>query len=852
MQFKFSPLAPPRIAAFLIAILLSTFAAPALLAQQAVPLRVTTRNEADQPVATVRVELRRAGASVAAAVTNEQGEAGFTGIAPGIYEVVVAKDGFETLTQADVTVVAGMPLVVQFTMVPKITLGDKVDVTASTAASTPLEQGGSTSSDLSRKQAKNAANVPTTVADTLPLVPGIIRTDQGQLKISGSSEDRSALLVNSADVTDPATGQFGLTVPVDVVNTISVFKTPYLAQYGRFTAGVVSVETRRGGDNWTFELNDPFPEMRYLGGHLRGLREFTPRINFNGPLIKDKLYFSQGVEYRIAKRRVLSLPFPVNETKSESVNSFTQLDYIASATHSVTGTLHIAPRKASWYNLDFFNRRPVTPNFGARDYTATVLDRYTIGENLLESTIAVKRAGIDVWGQGVEEMTLTPTGNYGNYFNSQNRDSWRVEALEMLSLKPIQSFGTHNLKFGAGFTRTNNSGEFTARPVNVRDTAGQLLKRIEFAGGSPYNRNDLELAAFGQDHWLVTSKLALDLGLRLERQGITETVRLAPRAGLAWTPFGNQRTVIRGGMGIFYDRVPLNVYSFSTFPEQVVTSYGPGGVVIDGPRRFLNITDQATVSRSAFISRGSKVGNFAPYSATWTAEIEHPITQNLRVRVNFQSSNSQGLITVTPSVVQGQDALVLGGAGKSRYRQLEFTSRYTMSDGQELFFSYVRSRAEGNLNEFNNYLGNFPYPIVRPDQYANLPGDLPHRFLAWGTVKLPWQMRVSPLVEWRTGLPYSIFDAGQNYVGGANDKRFPNFLSIDARFVREFRINEVVKAMFKRKLNDPTSVRVSVSVYNLTNHFNPPSIHNNIADPQFGLFFGQNKRRFRVDFDLIF
>jgi hypothetical protein len=171
-----------------------------------------------------------------------------------------------------------------------------------------------------------------------------------------------------------------------------------------------------------------------------------------------------------------------------------------------------------------------------------------------------------------------------------------------------------------------------------------------------------------------------------------------------------------------------------------------------------------------------------------------------------------------------------------------------------MFFSYVRSRARTNINEFNNYLGNFPYPIVRPDQYTNSPADLPHRFLAWGTVKLPWKVRVSPLFEWRSGLPYSVFDARQNYVGEpySDMTRFPNFFSLDARFIREFPINGIVESMFKYKLSDPTSVRVSVSIYNLTNHFNPPSVHSNIADPQFGLFFGQNKRRFRLDLDLIF
>lgn len=857
MHLRMSHLAPLRFTSLLLVVLLLTMI-PCPLRAQASVLRVVTRDAADHPVAAVRLELKREDRVVGSAVTDEKGEAVFANPAPGTYVLTAAKDEFETLTQADLVLSAGAPLEVRFVMVPKIKIGEKVEVTASTATTTPLEQGAAPSTDLQRQQVKDSALRATNVAETLPLVPGIIRTDQGQLKISGTSENRSALLVNAADVTDPATGQFGMTVPVDIVNTISVFKTPYLAQYGRFTAGVVSVETRRGGDKWNFELNDPFPEMRYLNGHLRGLREFTPRITFNGPLIANKLWFSQGAEYHLAKYRVLSLPFPNNETVTEAINSFTQIDYIPVATHSLSGTLHMAPRQASFYNLDFFNERPVTPNFRTRDYTGTIIDRWTLGANLLETTASIKRARIGIWGQGEQEMTLSPTGNFGNYFNSQNRRSARYELIETLSLKPLSGAGilggTHNLKFGADFTRTHIDGLYRARPVNIRDTRGALLQRIEFTGGSNYARNDFEFASFGQDHWLLTPKFALDLGVRVERQGVTETFRIAPRAGLVWTPFGNQSTVLRGGYGLFYDRVPLNIYAFEKIPEQVVTTYGPGGVIVDGPRHWENVIARVPTNDTPFVVRDNSAGNFAPYSGTWTAEVEHPITKHLRVRLNYQASNSFGLVTVTPRLFNGREALVLDGNGQSRYRQLEVVSKIDWSEGQHLFLSYVRSRIRGNLNEFNNYLGNFPYPIVRPDQYTNLPADLPHRFLAWGTVKLPWKARVSPLVEWRTGLPYAIYDARQNYVGQpfSDDKRFPNFFSLDARFIREFEINSTVKTLFNRELKDPTSVRVSVSIYNLTNHFNPPSVHNNLADPQFGLFFGQNKRRFRVDFDLIF
>ena len=46
----------------------------------------------------------------------------------------------------------------------------------------------------------------------------------------------------------------------------------------------------------------------------------------------------------------------------------------------------------------------------------------------------------------------------------------------------------------------------------------------------------------------------------------------------------------------------------------------------------------------------------------------------------------------------------------------------------------MRSRAVGNLNEFSNYLADFPPAVILPDARTNIPGDTPNRFLAWGTI----------------------------------------------------------------------------------------------------------------------
>jgi len=96
------------------------------------------------------------------------------------------------------------------------------------------------------------------------------------------------------------------------------------------------------------------------------------------------------------------------------------------------------------------------------------------------------------------------------------------------------------------------------------------------------------------------------------------------------------------------------------------------------------------------------------------------------------------------------------------------------------------------------------------------------------------------MVEWRNGFPYSSVDVAQNYVGTPNLSRFSNFFSFDSRVSKDI------------KLSDKYTVRFAVSGFNVTNHFNPLQVHSNIADPAYGVFFGSHKRRFRLDFDVIF
>ena len=80
------------------------------------------------------------------------------------------------------------------------------------------------------------------------------------------------------------------------------------------------------------------------------------------------------------------------------------------------------------------------------------------------------------------------------------------------------------------------------------------------AGQSYISAVRWDAGPFIQDDWRMRPNLTLSLGLRYEVQTLVSDHKdIAPRIGFAWAPGnaknGRQKTVIRGGIGIFYDRI---------------------------------------------------------------------------------------------------------------------------------------------------------------------------------------------------------------------------------------------------------------------------------------------------------
>ena len=80
--------------------------------------------------------------------------------------------------------------------------------------------------------------------------------------------------------------------------------------------------------------------------------------------------------------------------------------------------------------------------------------------------------------------------------------------------------------------------------------------------------------------------------------------------------------------------------------------------------------------------------------------------------------------------------------------------RWRPGERTTIYGSYVHSRARGELNDYNQFFGNFPYPLIRQNQFGTMASDAPDRGLFWGVFALPHKLDFIPILDVHTGFPY--------------------------------------------------------------------------------------------------
>ena len=181
------------------------------------PLDVLVLDQSHLPVPAAQVEIKYQDHIVGKLSTGQDGHAVFSLQEAGQYAISVSKAGFETTVVSDFAWGKGAPDTLELTLNVAGTT-DSVEVRAEASS---VETGPTPALSASVDSIKAVPSRPATVADALPLIPSVVRQPGGALQLSGTGEHRNAMIVNSADVTDPATGEFGLTVPIDIVESLN-------------------------------------------------------------------------------------------------------------------------------------------------------------------------------------------------------------------------------------------------------------------------------------------------------------------------------------------------------------------------------------------------------------------------------------------------------------------------------------------------------------------------------------------------------------------------------------------------------------------------------------------------------
>jgi hypothetical protein len=772
------------------------------------------------------------------AVTDDAGRYEFKDVRPGSYTLSVNQSGFAAFTKS-VQVKPGEAAVVDIRLELQ-TVAEQVQVNETTQT-IATEDAATPSVSLTQRQLISLPTAQEKIREVLPVTPGVVKTMDGKLDFKGSDENQSLLLVNSARTTDPVTGSFAVPVPTDAVQSFNIYKTPYNAGQGSFTGGLVEVETKPPDDGFSYRLKSFIPSVLGKQGSMIGLQEATPGFDFSVPIIKHKLLFSEIFQYDMKKRTVRGLPWPYDISKKQGFSTFSTLEAILSEHHVVTLTVNAYPLRVQHADINALEPQPASNDLNQTGETVGLTDRYQFSSGAIFSTIAqYTRFDSNAHGQGLADMLITPEGYGGNYFNQWSRKGKEFQLVSAYQFSKKEWLGHHELHVGVDVDHRSFNGTSTSNPVQIMDQNGILAEQISFLPGTRFDASDYAVAEFIQDHWVMNSHWAADLGARLSSETNGWSAAVAPRVGVAYSPGDGGKTVIRAGVGLFYSLLPLLAGDYAANPSQVVTPYGPGGIP-SGPS--VTYTNAYVGGLNPLTAAGlPSQTDTTPRNLTWNVQVEHALRKNVFLRVGYLDSHTSYLFTVDPFTAPAgvQSFLALTNTGSSHYRELETTVHFTVHGNNEVNASYIRSQTRGDLNNLSSVFIPFQQPVIRPNVYGILPYDVPNRVVTWGIFSLPKQLKFSPILDLHSGQPYSDIDTLQNYVGTPNGQRFATFFTMDIKIYRQFRVPFFGSDHGKGKGHH---VRLGFYSLNVTNHGNYNAVFNNVTAPNFGQFVGFLDRR---------
>ena len=714
----------------------------------------------------------------------------------------------------------------------------------------------------------------------------------GQGLSVGSQRNLSnSFIVDGLSANDDAAGLSGMPYGVDAIDQFQVVTSGGQAELGRALGGYFSVVTRSGtntrhGDGYGYFRDAALNAANALNHQVLPMDQQQFGASLGGPVRRDRTFYFGNVERRILDQsglvtidpstaatidaRLAAVGYPgspvatgIYSNPVRSTNAMGKID------HTVGGSDQLS-LKYALYDAASANSRGAG-GLSAPSASAgldNVDEALALGNTLVLSSRTVTETRAQIAYSNLKAPPTDPIGpavsiagvaSFGTLSSSPTgRRNTMVEIADNLS----RQAGAHALRAGVDFLYNDdvitfprsNRGAYTFSSLaSFLDGTYTNAGFSQTFGATTVAQTNPNVGIYAQDAWSVTPRLTLNAGVRDDLQFlrtiVTDTNNVSPRAGFAWTPFASRRTVVRGGAGIFYDRVPLRALANALLSagnttdlgklQQVNVSLSPAQAAAP---IFPNVLTAQVASSTLpnLTTMDPEMQN--AYSRQANVEIEQQLGTRTTVSVGYEHVAGRHLII---SINQNVPSCVASGVNNgcrpngsyandnryspraaSEYNGLHVSFVQHPAAWGQYRVSYTLSKAMDDVGEF--FFSSPIDPVDLSKDWGRSDDDQRHRLVVDGSIEMHGFL-VSGLLQAYSALPFNITSGlttvqgtvARPIVNGAfiprNAGIGPDFFSLNLRASRVLSIGAHVKA------------EGLLEAFNVTNRTNVVSVNGNFG-----------------------
>lgn len=662
---------------------------------------------------------------------------------------------------------------------------------------------------------------------------------QSVIVSSGGMAGRGGnITVDGMDNNDDVVGGPLMNVPQDGVQEFQVATSRFSAELGRSAGSTINVVTRSGGSqphgSASVYLRDqswqatpatapedaeelPFDRQQYsftLGGPLVAERLFgfgalEVRHQDGGVLVGERDGAARTIRTSFAEAPLDDLLGTARVDWRAGDNDDVLWRYSMQRADDVSASAIERPLGTASQRQRSENRFHALVGSWTRTVSPTTTNTLDVSYSSFDNTIDPVAPGV--------QLTFPSLAAGSSFRVPQATRQKRLQISENLS---VVSDG-HDMKFGFQVQRVDAAfdlGVFRHGRVELvedfpafdRNGDGvvnddDLLFAVTLRSGHPDrdlllpDADNVYLAGYVQDDWRVNDRLTVNLGLRYELdtdvknlsrydeinplvipfltgERTRDTNNIAPRVGFNWTPDENGRTSVRGGYGIYYDRVTLQIQSLErgldgrSLPIEVRA----GNVFFLDPATGTFPLFAPTLSNpfTGFILPGAGASGINiidndlqnPLVHQFSLGLERQVGERDTIRADLVYNKGEDFIigrtvgTVFNPVVGGPDRVVrLESVARTEYRALlvEYERRFHERFG--LRAAYTLARARDFANDDQIPFGSGPLDSDDLDrEFGPAASDRRHRLVLAGTAELGNRFRVAGIWTLSSGVPMDI------------------------------------------------------------------------------------------------